>query len=99
MDLKTLEPVLAAAFAESGIHRRAPPLPFKETFVLPAEPPEPEKTRAKQPEAKQQSQEKKQPQMKKAETKAKAKAAQKKAVPEPEPEVLWTGIVCTGELC
>lgn len=96
IDLRTLEPVLAAAFAEAGIHRRTPALPFKETFVLPAEALEPDTTREKQPEHRKQAQEKKQSR-KKAETKGKAKAVPKKAVPEPEPEVLWTGIVCTGE--
>lgn len=98
VDLKSLEPVLKDAFAEAGIHRRVPALPFKETFALPSEPPQPAKTQHKQSGTKTQSQKEQQSQ-KTAKTKAAAKAAPKKAVPAPAPEVLWTGIVCTGELC
>lgn len=81
-DLKTLEPVLATAFADAGIRRRVPALAFNETFALPAEEP------AEKPQSARKA---------KKESKARAAAEQAKPAPAAEDRwtgIVCTGQFC-----
>lgn len=101
VDLRSLEPVLAEAFAAAGVARRAPALPFVENFKPPAErvlklpvaEEAPEAAPAKAASAKA-ADEPNAPAKKPDSAKKRKEAAS-----APAPDAPWTGIVCHGNAC